>query len=303
MSEQPANVEVIPRRVTLSAGHPIRAIVPTTIEEAFRLAQWIVGAGLAPDSYSIGGTGPDKDQPDPQKIVIGILKSMEVGLAPITGLGTIAIVRKRPVIWGDGAVALVQQQGLVERVEQFYEGEEKRDAKEIASTDFGDNFAAVFRIWRRGHANPYEGRFSVRDAKRAHLWLNTKRQPWIDYPKRMLLARARAYALREGFADALSGLSIREEIEDLPPEPLPQTNTDFLDDAPQRSIAAPTEEPTTPPAPEPDDSEDGWEKNIPRQGPPTADRPEGSPAPSGVAEPPRVSSPPPSGRTKPGMRE
>ncbi len=298
MPEQPDNVEVMPRRVTLSAGQPIRAIVPTTIEEAFRLAQWIVGAGLAPDSYSIGGTGADRDQPDPQKIVIGILKSMEVGLAPITGLGTIAIVRKRPVIWGDGAVALVQQQGLVERVEQFYEGEEKRDAKEIAPTDFGDNFAAVFRIWRRGHANPYEGRFSVRDAKRAHLWLNAKRPPWIEYPKRMLLARARAYALREGFADALSGLSIREEIEDLPPEPPPLTNTDFLEDAPQRSITAQTEE-----SGEPEYGSRHNPSNSPiTQGPPTADRPEGSPDPLGTAEPPSTS-PPPSGRTKPRMRE
>ena len=243
MSDQQDNVEMLPaRRASLSAGHPIRAIVPTTIEEAFRLAQWIVGAGLAPDSYNIGGPGPDKDTPDPQKIVIGILKSMEVGLPPITGLSTIAIVRKRPVIWGDGAVALVQQQGLVEKVEQLYEGEEKRDAKEIAATDFGDDYTAVFRIWRRGHANAYEGQFSVRDAKRAHLWLNAKRPPWIEYPKRMLLARARAFALREGFADALSGLSIREEIEDLPPEAPQQTNTDFLEDAPQRAIEPPSEE-------------------------------------------------------------
>lgn len=240
MSEQ-GNVETLPRRAALSSGAPIRAIVPTTIEEAFRMAKWIVAAGLAPDSYNIGGDGPNKNDPDPQKIVIGILKSMEVGLPPITGLSSIAIIRKRPVIWGDGAVALVQQQGLIESVEQFYEGEEVSDPKGIAATDFPDGFTAVYRIRRKGHANPYEGRFSVRDAKRAHLWLNVKRTPWIEYPKRMLLARARAFALREGFADALSGLSIREEIEDLPPEAPQQTNVDFLEDAPAQ-LASPNKE-------------------------------------------------------------
>jgi hypothetical protein len=225
-------------RPPLRAGNEIRPIIPTTIEEAFRLAQAVVAAGLAPDSYNVGGNGVDKDEPDPQKILIGILKSCEVGLPPITGLSTIAIVRKRPVIWGDGAVALVQNAGLVDRVEQAYEGEEASGSEGTASTDFGDAFSAVFRIWRKGQATPYEGRFSVRDAKRAHLWNNTRKPIWAEYPKRMLMARARAFALREGFADALSGLSIREEVEDLPAEAPARTDVSFLDDMPQ--LNAPT---------------------------------------------------------------
>ncbi len=308
-SSERDNVEPLPRRA-LVAGAPIRPIVPTTIEEAFRLAQWICGAHLAPDSYGLdedtvlggkdncihkftnrtctqcGAKVASKGDPDPQKVVIGILKSIEVGLPPITGLSTIAIVRKRPVIWGDGAMALVQQQGLIEKVEQFYEGDENLGSKDFLSTDFPDTFAAVFRIWRKGHANPYEGRFSVRDAKRAHLWSDPKKKPWQEYPKRMLMARARAYPLREGFADALSGLSIREEIEDLPSEPPPRTNTDFLEDAPagQRALSAPAEEP-------PDGS-----ISESADGPPSsAERPEGESqsSPSGDA----AGTPsPPSGR-------
>ncbi|MGH6729111.1 MAG: hypothetical protein ACREBK_03065, partial [Sphingomicrobium sp.] len=65
---------------------------------------------------------------------------------------------------------------------------------------------------------PYIGRFTVRDAERAGLWMNAKRKPWVHYPKRMLFNRARAFALRDGFADALAGLSITEEVLDtLPP--------------------------------------------------------------------------------------
>ena len=51
----------------------------------------------------------------------------------------------------------------------------------------------------------------------------------------MLMARARAYALRDGFADCLMGLAIREEIEDLPAEAPGKTDTSFLDDAPAAS--------------------------------------------------------------------
>lgn len=262
----PNEIEIEPpRRQQLVAGAPVRPIIPTTIEEAFRLAQWICGARLAPDSYGYDedhmidaqpgcahkmrdgrcieckGRFVKKEDPDPQKVVIGILKSIEVGLPPITGLSTIAIVRKRPCIWGDGAIALVQRTGLVDRIEQRFEGDETAN-KDPALTDFPDSFRAVFRIWRKGQPEPYEGNFSVREARRAHLWGNTKKIPWIEYPRRMLMARARAYALREGFADALAGLSIREEIEDLPPEPPPRTDVSFLDDAP-RSLPAPSEAP------------------------------------------------------------
>jgi len=39
--------------------------------------------------------------------------------------------------------------------------------------------------------------------------------PWIEHPDRMLKIRARAFPLRDGFADALAGLAIREEVEDM----------------------------------------------------------------------------------------
>lgn len=227
----------LPQRssVPLKAGANIAAIIPTTVEEAYRLATAIIKAGLAPDSYNIGGNGADRDQPDPQKILIGILKSLEVGLPPISGLSQIAIINKRPSLWGDGALALVQQAGLVQRVEQGFEGAE--NTGDVNINNFPDDFRAVYKIWRKAQPNPYEGIFSVRDAKRANLWSNPRRPIWIQYPKRMLMARARAYALREGFADALSGLAIREELEELPPLP-PVVDTSFLD-APSRKEVVP----------------------------------------------------------------
>jgi hypothetical protein len=224
------------RRVmaSLESGQRVAPIVPRNVEEAFRIAQAVVNAGLAPASYERDAPNPDK-LPDVQKILIGILKGAEVGLPPITALSTIAIINKRPCIWGDGAVALCQQSGHVEKVEQKWEGE---DGKE--------DWAAVYRIWRRGQSQPYEGRFSVKDAKRAGLWM--KRSTWVQYPQRMLMARARAYALRDGFADCLMGLSIAEEMRDLPAEPQ-MVDKSFLEDsasdAPQ--ITHQPEEPATDP--------------------------------------------------------
>ena len=198
------------RRAELIAGAPIRPIVPRTVEEAFRLATAIVKAGLAPDSY----------KNDPQRIMIGILKACEVGLPPLTGLANIAIINNRACIFGDGAIALVQAAGHVIKMEHTTEGQ-----------PFEDNFVAIYRIWRKGQETPYEGRFSVADAKRAKLWMNPQRQPWALYPGRMLMNRARAYALRDGFADCLSGLAIAEEVQDIPAAP-EKVETSFLNDEP-----------------------------------------------------------------------
>lgn len=211
------------RKAELVAGERVSPIVPRTIEEVARVGRAVIVAGLAPNSYE-GRT----QEETAAKIMIGIMKGAELGLAPITALSTIAIINNRPCLWGDGAVALVQSRGVVQKVESYYEGNEQGD-KEPMVGDFPDTYTAIYRIWRRGQETAYEGRFSVRDAKRSHLWGNPKRQPWMLYPKRMLMARARAFALRDGFADALSGLSIAEEVQDMPSAPAAVTDTAFLD--------------------------------------------------------------------------
>ena len=55
--------------------------------------------------------------------------------------------------------------------------------------------------------------FSEEDARRAKLL--GKSGPWSQYPERMMQLRARGFALRDAFADVLSGLISGEEAEDI----------------------------------------------------------------------------------------
>ncbi len=229
-----------PKMISFEAGARIAPIIPRNLGELAMVASAIITAGLAPESYQEkAGTEDLKYEKTKAKIMVGVMKGAEVGLPPITALSTIAIINGRPTIWGDGAVALVQQSGLVEKIEEFYEGADETDSGPTKDqqgtedftprpTDFPQTMTAVCRVWRRGQSEPYEGRFSVRDAMRAKLWGSPKHEVWIRYPRRMLKNRARAFALRDGFADCLHGLSIREEIEDLPAPPPPVTDLSFL---------------------------------------------------------------------------
>lgn len=218
-------------RPQLVAGTRPAAIVPRNMDEAYRLANAVCEAGLAP-----------KGLDTPAKAMVAIMHGLEIGLTPMAALQRIAVVNGRPSLWGDGAIGLVRGSGLCEFVRERIEGE-------------GEKRAAICEAKRRGEAEPIIGRFSVADARRAGLW--DKAGPWKQFPDRMLQMRARAFALRDGFADVLGGLHLTEELQGdsdqlqapsaprrAPPPPPPQIAAPVVEAAPRRA-------PPPPPATEP----------------------------------------------------
>ncbi len=181
-AQVPATREPKPQLV---AGAPVAALVPQTLEEAFRLAGALAASGMAP-------RGMDK----PEQIMVAIMAGAELGLAPFQSLQSFAVVNGRPTLWGDGLMAVVKARGV--KVREWLEGE-------------GDNQIAYCEVTRPDNGEVTLGEFSVADARKAGLW--GKAGPWQQYPKRMLKMRARV-ALRDGCADMLRGIQIREEVED-----------------------------------------------------------------------------------------
>jgi hypothetical protein len=201
-------------KAQLVAQESVMAIMPTTIEEAARYASGLCLANIVPDAFREGGR---KENPANKELVMmGVLKAMEIGVPPQTGLAGLLPINGRFSVWGDLAAALVQRTGQVERQQVIEIGNSFDPETAIGEWPADYGFRVLY--WRKGQADPYVGEFTVRDAKRAGLWANARRQPWILYPKRMLFNRARAFALRDGFADGLNGLTIAEEVMDhLPP--------------------------------------------------------------------------------------
>jgi hypothetical protein len=185
-----------PAKPQLMSGSAVRAIVPTSIEETFRMAKAISIAGWAPKSYQKDGAY------DESKIVVGIMHGLELGLTPIAALQSIAVINGTPSIWGDGALAIVQASGLMT---DFRE--------EPIKNDNGVITGYTCTAKRRGIESPISHTFTDEDAKAAGLL--GKSGPWQQYRARMLQMRARAWTLRAGFADVLRGLSFAEEAQDI----------------------------------------------------------------------------------------
>lgn len=176
---------------SIRAGGAIAALVPENIEQAFRLAQALSRAGdMVPKQF--------QNQPD--QIMAAIMRGMEVGLAPLQALAHIAVINGRASLWGDALPALVQRAG--HHIDCELEGE-------------GEAMVATATL-TRADGRKVVRRFSMADAKRAGL--TDKQGPWTQYPQRMVMMRARAWAIRDGAADALMGLQVAEEVSDYGPD-------------------------------------------------------------------------------------
>lgn len=195
-----------PSKPALLAGGAISAIVPQSIEEAFRLAEAIHMSGMAPSGFD-----------NPQKVMIAMLAGLEIGMPPMASVQSVAVINNRPCIWGDALIGVVRKSPLCLYVTEWIEGE-------------GDEMIAHCETHRKGEPRPVKMSFSVADAKKAGLWQTEARitkksrdggtyqkdndSPWYKYPKRMLQMRARAWCLRDVYADVTKGMQVREEVED-----------------------------------------------------------------------------------------
>ena len=162
---------------------------PATLEAAKETAAMLSKSELVPKAFA----------GKPNDILIAGAMGHRLGLDLFSALSGIAVVNGRPTLWGDAQLAVCQAR-------PDWAG---MDVKE---SGVGDALSITVTITRKGHSSPYVGAFSMEDAKRAGLY--GKAGPWSQYPRRMCMLRARAFALRSAFADALSGFHAREEIED-----------------------------------------------------------------------------------------
>lgn len=198
----------------MMAGHRLSAIIPQSYEDAYRIATAFVAAGMAPDSYivkrdartkEIAKNGDVDHKGTVARVALGIMKGMEIGLAPVTAISTIMIINNRTSVWGDGAMALIQNSGKMEWWKDWSEGDWAKGKE--------GGYVHYFSCKRVGDPEIIERQFGFVDADRASLI--GKLGPWSGgYGPRMCFNRARAWALRDKFPDVLSGLGIVEEVRD-----------------------------------------------------------------------------------------
>lgn len=133
-------------------------------------------------------------------IILTMERGAEAGLAPLTALYNICWYNDRPCLWGDVALALIQSHAEYGGMDISYSG-----------TEGEDDFTATCTISRAGKPDCVRS-FSWGQARKAKL---DKLEHYVGYGQRMLMIRARSWAMRDQFSDVLNGLSIAEEQQDV----------------------------------------------------------------------------------------
>ncbi len=161
-------------------------LIINTLDDAFKVANLIAKSSFCPKQFI------DK----PGDVLVAMQMGSELGLKPMQALQNIAVINGRPSLWGDAMLAVCRQASNFEFVDEQFD-----DA----------TMTATCIAKRKGEPEVIRS-FSQADAKNANLW--GKQGPWTQYPKRMLAARARGFALRDAFADTLRGIISTEEAQD-----------------------------------------------------------------------------------------
>ncbi len=155
-----------------------------SFSEARELAASIKTSGYAPKGMS------EID------IVLSMQYGLELGLQPMQAIQNISVINGKPSIWGDLMLALCKSH---------------RDWEWSKETFCAETQTAKCVVKRKGEPEAVS-EFSMDQAKKANL--AGKTGPWSQYPQRMLQMRARGFALRDAFPDALKGVISTEEARD-----------------------------------------------------------------------------------------
>ena len=170
----------------------VNAIIPKNFDEVTKFSEAIAKSKMCPPAF----------RNDPDSCKVAVLHGLEIGLKPMQAIQGIAVISGKPSVWGDTMVALARAHPDFEWIKESFEGDEDQDT-----------LAAFCEIKRRG-CDSVMVIFAIADAKKAGLW--GKQGPWTQYPRRMLQMRARSWAIRDNFQDALMGMYNADEMQDVP---------------------------------------------------------------------------------------
>lgn len=204
-----------------------KALSFNNFDEILKFASIVTKTELVPKTYR----NKEADA------AVAVMYGMEIGLPPLASLQNIAVVNGMPTVWGDAQLSIVQSSGSYEWHKTSYTGKIE-----------DGSLTAKFEVKRKDMGEPVVKEFSVIDAKAANLW--GKGGTWKTHPKQMLGYKARAFALREAFADILKGIHSAEEMEGVnevkdvtPQTPLTPVHSAPDLDAAMKQIEEPKKEP------------------------------------------------------------
>jgi len=198
----------------LKSGGTLGPIYPQSVEEVYRFAKMALTSGmLKPQKigYGQGATIEDADATLARGTMI-VLQGMEIGVPPMQAIQLLAMINGRITAHSEAVPGILLAKGF--KIKTTWSG-----------TEMQDDWTCTVDL-TRPDGSVHTASFSVARAKRAGLWdecptkesygkVKQNDSAWFRYPDRMLKARALGFAGKDGGSDALRGIQVREEADDM----------------------------------------------------------------------------------------
>lgn len=188
-----ANVEKIQNELQLMQAQKASRLEdslysPKLFDHYQKVANLLARSSMVPQQY-VG---------KPADIFVAMAMGYQLGFPVEQALQDIAVIRGRPALWGDGLLSLAISHPDCEYINE----------DEIIEKGHVVGYRCTVK--RKDHPEHVKT-FMLQDAKQAGLLGSNV---WAKYTSRMLQMRARGFAIRDKFPDALRGIRIAEIEQD-----------------------------------------------------------------------------------------
>ena len=202
VASEKAAAETLP--VPMAANVPV-PVMPGNLEGLWKLSDALARAKILPDHLTDNGRA---DLATIKANVFWVIQcGAELNIPACQAIMGIAIINKRPCVYGDLMIGKVRASALVEYILETSEGE-------------GDNLVCYCEAKRRDTGEVIVRSYSWKEADQVVQKTKfgdkklTDKDTYRNYGPRMIAIRARAFCLRDGFSDVLKGIRVVEEEED-----------------------------------------------------------------------------------------
>ena len=168
-----------------------------TVKRTLTQTNWVFNRDMwqFAEIYSRSDAVGDCFRGKPDNVYIVLQHASVLGVPPLEAVQGMYVVKGKVSAYGDFLLALCMRHSSFDDIQEVMEGD-------------GDSLGAKCTVVRKGRS-PVVRTYTVQDAKDAGLW--NRNAVWKQHWKRMLQMRARGFALRDSFPDALHGMSVIEE--------------------------------------------------------------------------------------------
>lgn len=160
---------------------------------------------------------PQNYQNKPMDCTIAVDMANRMGVSPMMVMQNLYVVHGKPQWSGQACMSLIRGSGQFKNVRPVYTGQRNTDS-----------WGCYIQAEDKTTGEVVKGTEITIEMAKAEGWYNKSGSKWKTMPEQMLAYRAAAFFARVYIPNALMGVSVEGEVEDITKEPLPVTDEPLL---------------------------------------------------------------------------